>query len=258
MLATTKDFPHIIFLHGWGQSVQVWKQQIKHLTPLTRAYAINLPGHGGASDIPQKNWFTHLTQEVQHHIDTHKQPTILVGWSLGGQIALEIHKNISGLAGLALVSTTPSFRQQQDWNHGCNDDIWQGFNQATTEQNPKLMQRFFQMMLHGDQLNRKELQIIARKAIDKTNPPTTQGLQSGLSLLSSLDLRHTLYDISLPTLVVHGAQDIIVPIQAGQYLEEQIPQAELHVFEDCGHAPFLTHHTAFNQLLEQWCKNLSM
>ncbi len=250
--------PHIIFLHGWGQSTQIWHQQVKHFSPLTRSYAINLPGHGGSPDIATEAWLTHLQQEIQHHINTHNQPTILVGWSLGGQIVIKLQQELKGLSGLVLVSTTPRFRQHHDWMSGCSDEVWQGFSQAAETQNPKLMQRFFQMMLHGDKLSRHALRDIAKTAINKDNPPTAPALQAGLSYLSDLDLRQNLTSITCPTLVVHGQQDVIVPVAAGQYLAQQIPHAELQIFEDCGHAPFLTHHVAFNQLLEQWWKNLSM
>jgi pimeloyl-[acyl-carrier protein] methyl ester esterase len=250
--------PHIIFLHGWGQSAQTWHQQIKYFTPLTRVYAMNLPGHGGSNDIAPDAWLSHLQDEIQHHIDTLGQPTILVAWSLGGQLALALAQQFQGLAGLTLISTTPCFRQRLGWSHGCSDDVWQGFHQAASEQNPKLMQRFFQMMLHGDKLHRKEVQHIAKIAVDKHHVPTTQGLQTGLHFLSKLDLCDALKEMQLPTLVVHGAQDVIVPKDAGQYLATHIPQAQQHIFQDCGHAPFLTHHVAFNQLLESWWKNISV
>jgi len=250
--------PHIIFLHGWGQSAQIWHQQTKHFSPLTRSYAINLPGHGGSPDITTKAWLTHLQQEIQYHINTHNQPTMLVGWSLGGQIVIKLQQELKGLSGLVLVSTTPRFRQHHDWMSGSSDEVWQGFSQAAETQNPKLMQRFFQMMLHGDKLSRHALRDIAKTAINKDNPPTAQALQAGLSYLSDLDLRQNLTSITCPTLVVHGQQDVIVPVAAGQYSAQQIPHAELQIFEDCGHAPFLTHHVAFNQLLESWWKNLSM
>ncbi|MDQ6980196.1 MAG: alpha/beta fold hydrolase [Ghiorsea sp.] len=253
------SLPNIIFLHGWGQSTQIWHQQITYFSPFTRTYTINLPGHGGAGDIKEPQWIAHLNQEIEYHINTHQQPTILVGWSLGGQIALTLQAALQDkLAGLVLVSTTPAFRQQNHWLHGCSDEVWQGFEQASQQQTPKLMQRFFQMMLHGDKLSRKEMQNIAKTAINKESPPTTQGLATGLNLLSDLDNRPFLGDIQLPTLVVHGAQDVIVPTKAGQYLAARIPNTQLQIFEDCGHAPFLTHHVAFNQLLESWWKNLSM
>ncbi len=250
------SLPNIIFLHGWGQSAQIWHQQIKYFSPLTRTYAINLPGHGGAPDIPQEEWAQHIADEINHI--SQDKPVLLIGWSLGGQIALKVKQHIHNLAGLVLISTTPCFRQQKDWVHGCSDEVWQGFEQASQQQTPKLMQRFFQMMLHGDKLGRKEILHIAKTAINKQQPLMQQALQSGLSLLSSLDLRENLAHIAVPSLVVHGLQDVIVPAQAGEYLAANIANSELHTFEDCGHAPFLTHHVAFNQLLESWWKNLSM
>lgn len=256
-----KQQPMMIFLHGWGQSAQIWHQQIKHFSPIAHTYAINLPGHGGAVDVfqgvkTQDDWMKHITDEINHI--SQGKPVLLVGWSLGGQIVLSVQQHINHLAGLVLLSTTPCFRQQEDWSHGCNDEVWQGFSQTAQTQNPKLMQRFFQMMLYGDKLTRKAMQTIAKKAINKQQPPTQQGLQSGLNLLSSLDLRKNLARIAVPSLVVHGVQDVIVPAQAGEYLAANTTNSELHTFEDCGHAPFLTHHAAFNQQLEAWWKNLSM
>ena len=251
-----KQQPIMIFLHGWGQSAQIWHRQIKHFSPLIRTYAINLPGHGGAPDLPQEEWTQHIADEINHI--SQGKPVVLIGWSLGGQITLKVQQHIHNLAGLVLLSTTPCFRQQKDWVHGCSDEVWQGFSQAAQTQNPKLMQRFFQMMLHGDKLTRNAIQTIAKEAINKQQPPTQQALQAGLSLLSSLDLRESLARITMPSLVVHGLQDVIVPAQAGEYLAANITKSELHTFEDCGHAPFLTHHAAFNQQLEAWWKNLSM
>ncbi|MDQ7004325.1 MAG: alpha/beta fold hydrolase [Ghiorsea sp.] len=250
------QFPILIFLHGWGQSAQIWHQQIKYFSAHYSTYTIHLPGHGGAPNISQAHWAQHITDEINHV--SQGSPVLLMAWSLGGQIALHIQQHIHNLTGLVLVSTTPCFRQQEDWQYGCNDEVWQGFSQAATTQNPKLMQRFFQMMLHGDKLTRKDMQTIAKEAINKQQPPTQQSLQAGLSLLSNLDLRKILAHIAVPSLIVHGVQDVIVPQEAGQYLSHAIPHATLQVFEECGHAPFLTHHAAFNQQLEAWWKNLSM
>ncbi|MDX8381497.1 MAG: alpha/beta fold hydrolase [Ghiorsea sp.] len=255
---SSTQVPHFIFLHGWGQSAQIWHQQMHNYTCFEDASFINLPGHGGANESHQGDWLSHLTEQIQHDIDDHNQPSILIGWSLGGQIALAIETQLSDLKGLVLISTTPSFRQSCNWSPGCSDEIWQSFSQAALSSTPKIMQRFFQMMMIGDNLSRTELQHMAKESINKETPPTPQALQTGLTLLSSIDLRSNLKKISLPTLIINGAQDVIVPLAAGQYLADHVPNAKIHVFQDCGHAPFLSHHVAFNQVLELWWKNLSM
>jgi len=255
---SSSQHPHFIFLHGWGQSTQIWHQQMHNYACFKDASFINLPGHGVATEAHQDDWLSQLTEQIQLDIGDHNQPSILIGWSLGGQVVLAIETQLSDLKGLVLISTTPRFRQSSDWTSGCSDEVWQGFSQAAMHSTPKLMQRFFQMMIMGDNLSRTELQLIAKESINKVTPPSPQALHAGLALLSSLDLRSNLKKISLPTLILHGAQDVIVPLAAGQYLADHIPNAKSHVFQDCGHAPFLSHHVAFNQVLELWWKNLSM
>ncbi|MDQ7002906.1 MAG: alpha/beta fold hydrolase, partial [Ghiorsea sp.] len=234
MSSAATQRPHFLFLHGWGQSVQVWHQQNKHFSPLSRVHLVNLPGHGGAIDMPEQQWLEQLSPIIQYHAS--QQPVVLVGWSLGGQLALALQQQLQHqLAGLVLVSTTPCFRQQEDWQWGCDEEVWQKFTLAAEQQNPKLMQRFFQMMLHGDKLTPREVQHLAKGAINKSTPPSSLALNTGLSFLSKFDFRHNLQDIELPTLIIHGQQDVIVPVQAGQFLAAHMPHAEIHIFEDCGH-----------------------
>ena len=60
-------------------------------------------------------------------------------------------------------------------------------------------------------------------------------------LMIATDTRHELADISAPTLVMVGDQDVITPLDAGpdgagaRFMAEHIPNAELCVLEGCGH-----------------------
>ena len=243
---------NIIALHGWAQSTQIWFQQ-----PFL--HSLNLPGHGGCQPLDSQSWLAHLEAEIL--LLAKGQPFILMGWSLGGQLALVLEQRLRAqqcIKGLVLVSSTPCFRQQHDWKHGCSDDIWQSFAQAAQQEDPKLKSRFFQTMLHGDKLSRQERNQLARQAVNRQLQPSLAGLTSGLSMLSTLDLRPTLQGIAVPTLIVHGQHDAIVPIQAGEYLAENIPTSQFHTFKNCGHAPFLSQHSKFNNILEPWCQNISM
>lgn len=257
MYAPHSSKPHFVFLHGWGQSSQVWHQQTHTFLNLANIHMLHLPGHDGTANLDMGNWLSFLEQQL-HKISNQKN-IILIGWSLGGQLALALEKTPSIsriIQGLVLVSTTPCFRQRPNWHHGCSNEIWQGFSAST--QDPKNLQRFFQMMLHGDKLTRREIQTIAKESINHTTPLDFGGLDAGLQLLSTLDLRQQLQNINTPTLIFHGQEDVITPVQAGQYLANNIPRSELHIFKDCGHAPFLTHHAEFNTRLEQWWKNISV
>jgi pimeloyl-ACP methyl ester carboxylesterase len=49
-----------------------------------------------------------------------------------------------------------------------------------------------------------------------------------------------LADITVPTVVIHGSHDAIVPLKIGEQMARAIPGAELVVLEGAGHAPTMT------------------
>lgn len=240
--------PPLIFLHGWGQSARIWYLQ-RHT--FSTARFLNLPGHGGNKDLPASAWADALAATLP------ATPAVLVGWSLGGMLALEVaRRRPARVAALALVSTTPCFRVRPGWPHGCADSLFAEFEQASKDYSAKVMSRFFAMMLHGDGLARREYNILAKECVDRRHPATATGLEAGLSLLAEMDLRLYLANLSFPTLVMHGEQDAVIPVGAGRALAAELPRSRFHSFAQCGHAPFLTQPQSFNRTLEAWCKTL--
>ena len=237
----------LVFLHGWGQSARIWHAQREAFPD---ALYLNLPGHGGAADAD--DWLEALAGQLPG------EPAILVGWSLGGMLAMQLAlKDPDRVAGLALVSTTPCFRNKDTWTHGCSDAVFEGFVDGVAKQSAKTLGRFFALMLHGDNVDRRGFNELARQSIDREQPPSHEGLRRGLELLAGLDLRDALAGIRQPALVLHGNEDAIVPATAGRFLAGQLPNAEWRSWP-AGHAPFLTHGKEFNQQLEEWCRNISI
>ncbi len=241
--------PTFVFIHGWGQSAQTWHGQMEFFGARHQVLAINLPGHGGASDVPLEAWDQALLAKLP------AKPVVLVGWSLGGMLALRLATaHAARLAGMVLLSTTPSFRLRPGWKHACADEVFERFQESLELNAPRLLDRFFALMLQGDELDRKQFVSIVRSAVDRRQPASMAGLRCGLQLLDELDLRAALPDISLPTLVVHGQADAVAPVGAAQYLAGQMSAATLNIMQ-AGHAPHLTQPETFNQLLEEWCQN---
>ncbi len=242
--------PTLVFLPGWGQSSQVWHGQNAYFSKNWPVRCIDLPGHGGTPNAPAEYWLDTL------HDALPDQPCILVGWSLGGMLAMQLaHHSPEKLAGIVLLSSTPCFRAKTDWPQGCSDRQFYAFKQMLKNDPNKLSGQFFMFMLHGDALPRSRLNTIAKQTMDHKHPPLPEALRTGLKLLDTLDLRDQLTDISIPSLVMHGIHDAIIPVGAGQYLAEHIPDASLDIMQ-CGHAPHLTQNKIFNEHLEQWCGSI--
>jgi len=233
----------LVFLHGWAQSQQIWFQQ---RPAFPDACYLNLPGHGGEAAVAPECWLDQLVSRLPDG------PCVLVGWSLGGILAMAIASRFPDrVAGLVLVGTTPRFCVGDGWEHGCDDAGFEAFHAAVVSTSARALNRFFGLMLHGDELPRSEYNGLARHAVDRTRPTSREGLADGLQLLASLDVRScALPDV--PVLLVHGEQDAIVPVAAGRWLEAQLPDVQAHYLDACGHAPFLTRPDTFNTMLKQW------
>ena len=234
----------LVFMHGWAQSQQIWFQQHELFEG---ALFLNLPGHGGQPDLPADQWADYLLTQLP------EEPSLLLGWSLGGMLAMQLaHLYPERVDGLALVSTTPRFRADDNWPHGSSDKVFNGFRQAIESGSPKALNRFFALMLHGDEITRSDFNRLAKAAVDRENRVSEAGVKGALELLESVDLREQIATITQPTLVIHGEADAIVPCAAGLWLTKHIPDNKQLFLPDCGHAPFLTQPEQFNSTLHTW------
>ncbi len=237
-----------VFLHGWAQSKQIWCNQ---LGSIPHAHYLNLPGHGCAKDCATGRWLEAVVAQLP------AKPAHLVGWSLGGMLAMQVaHKYPERVASLTLVATTPRFRSTKGWPHGSSNLLFEGFKYAVASGALKSLNRFFKLMLHGDNLSRSAYNQLARMSVDRSGPPSQTGLDSGLELLEKLDLREVAGNIKQPTLIIHGEEDAIAPVAAGRWLADHISHASLRTVPACGHAPFLTQPEWFNTTVQTWWKQL--
>jgi len=238
----------LVFLHGWAQSRQVWFQQADIFPD---AIFLNLPGHGDADDMPAARWIESIIAQLPD------EPCVLAGWSLGGILAQHIASQLPDrIKALALISTTPCFRQRADWQAGCDAAQFAAFESAIASASSRQLNRFFALMLHGDALERSDYNRLAKAAVDRQQPASPQGLSAGLELLGRLDQRKTTPLLTMPSLIIHGEQDAIVSVDAGRWLADSIPANQFKLFQHCGHAPFLTQPERFNTILSHWWKTL--
>ncbi len=208
--------PALVLIHGWGQSAQCW--QSLHATD---AITLSLPGHDDAASVPPSDWVDALLAQLPN------TAVCLVGWSLGGQIAMQMALRMPArVHSLVLLATTPCFMQRDDWSHGVSAIALHGYQQGIIRDHHKLLRRFRALMVKGG----KSLPSIP------PNTATTQGLSAGLDLLKTWDVRHQLTDISCPVWLLHGNHDAVVPPAAGSFLVTHLPHVQSSIITDGCHA----------------------
>jgi pimeloyl-[acyl-carrier protein] methyl ester esterase len=150
---------------------------------------------------------------------------------------------------LALVSATPAFVRRDDWPHALAPETLADFAQGLARDARQTAQRFVNLTTLGTPLARKSARELA-SLLDGPDLPPTAALSAGLELLRTTDLRRQVRRLDLPTLVIHGAGDVLVPVAAGRWLAGAIPGARLLEIAGAAHVPFASHGDLVAEALE--------
>jgi pimeloyl-[acyl-carrier protein] methyl ester esterase len=230
--------PDLVLLHGWALHGGMWGPWLDELARHARLHIVDLPGHGHSPWSDGLKGLPELARAVGQHVP---REASLLGWSLGGMIALELARQAPGLAGaLILVATTPKFVAGDDWEHGMQAAVLGEFARGLAGDHRATVQNFLALQTRGDERSLETLRLL-RRNLEAHGPPDTRALEAGLEILSTTDLREALAGIALPTLVIAGDHDRLTPPGAGRALAAALPQARYREIPRSGHAPFLSH-----------------
>lgn len=242
----------IVFIHGWCMSGRVWRFQAEGLSPRFRIIAPDLRGHGRSTGGGLS--LESCVSDLERLFDRLSlSGALLVGWSMGSQIALAaVPKLRPLLAGLLLVGGTPRFTACDGYPHGVPSAETRGMEIRVKRDFMKTMGEFFRSMFAEGEPEHDMYQRIVKEIVIPAKLPEPRTALEGLEILASADLRESLIQIDLPVLLVHGSDDAICPPGASKYMAERIPEARFRLLQGTGHAPFLSRPAEFNQLVEEF------
>ncbi|HEX9207895.1 MAG TPA: pimeloyl-ACP methyl ester esterase BioH [Steroidobacteraceae bacterium] len=230
--------PDLVLLHGWALHGGMWGPWIDALATRARLHIVDLPGHGRSAWPDDVTDLRRLARAVS---DVVPRGAAVLGWSLGGMVALEIARSRPGdLAALVLVATTPCFLAREDWAGGMDPGVLQGFAAGLAGDYRRTIANFLALQTWGDERASAALRSL-RANLSSHGEPDARALQAGLEILRAADLREALPTIATPTLVIAGEHDRITPAAAGRELAARLPAARFVEIAKAGHAPFLSH-----------------
>lgn len=244
---TTGHGPDLALLHGWGLGSRVWQGVADTLAQRCRVHLVSLPGYDGSADDGAD-----FRATVTQLIDTLPAGTTLCGWSLGGMLAMAAATQAPRhFSRLALVGSTPAFLQRGGWAAAQPPALLDGFVAAVATDATKTLSRFVMLFAQGDAAARQVARALTPLLANAL--PSSGVLLRGLGWLRDIDLRDTLPALALPTLIVHGESDPLMPFAAAQAMAAALPQARLEGFAGTAHAPFVSDPTRFVALLAGFC-----
>ena len=244
----------LVLLHGWSLNLRVWDALVQRLSSHFRLITLDLPGHGRsdwdrrASTPAAQAWRVHETLAPLTTRYT------LLGWSLGGQLALDLAAALpAGIERLALISTTPRFLASPSWRWGMPRPLLARLANRVHEQDEYVVRDFLRMAARGSAPRTTERVFeCLRAALRQHGAARFEALANGLARLREGDLRRALPLVRVPVLVLAGQRDAIIRPSASRALARLLPDARYVQIAGAAHAPFLSHPGQCARLLREF------
>jgi pimeloyl-[acyl-carrier protein] methyl ester esterase len=251
--------PTLVLLHGWGLNVRVWDGLAAALCERFRIIAVDLPGHGRSVWLPERSSLEEQAALVSETVAAIAGEYSLLGWSLGGQIALQLaavqqatgarpRPPAAALDRLVLMATTPRLIAGPDWPHGTPAERLAAQAAGLETDYRRTVSDFLELQVRGSAGGVEALGQL-RAALFAHGFPGVAALARDLELLRETDLRPRLADITLPTLVIAGQYDRVTLPAASHALADSLPNARYVEFRRAAHAPFLSHLPQLSALI---------
>jgi pimeloyl-ACP methyl ester carboxylesterase len=250
----------IVLIHGYPLSGASWEKQLPGL--LAAGYrVITYDRRGfGKSSQPTTGYNYDTFAEDLHKLVTHLElrDFTLAGFSMGGgEVARYIGKYGSkGVSKAVIISGVPPFLlKTADNPEGVEGNVFDGIQKAVAADRYAFFTDFFNNFYNTD--------VLLGKRVSQQVVQASWNIAAGASATASLacvptwheDFRNDLARIDVPTLVLHGDSDRILPIAAsGQRTAKLIKGARLVVLKDGPHCITWTHADEVNRELLSFLK----
>jgi non-heme chloroperoxidase len=251
----------VVLIHGYPLNGDSWEKQTSVLLQAGfRVITYDRRGFGKSSR-PTTGYNYDTFAEDLHKLVTHLglKDFSLVGFSMGGgEIARYIGKHgTKGVKKTVLIAAVPPFLlKTQDNPEGVDQEVFDGIQKAIAADRYAFFTEFFKNFFNTDLLINKRVS----EQVVKTcwNIAATSSPTASYACVPTWheDFRKDLLRVDVPTLVIHGDADRIVPLSAsGAKTAKIIKGARLVVVKDGPHCITWTHADEVNSALLDFLKN---
>ncbi len=262
----------IVFLHGFPFDGSMWEPQLaglpdgwRGIAPDLRGFGANaldaLPGEvstgkrmGGGIALPAEPVLTmaRLADDIAAVIDERGAGRVVVcGLSMGGYVALELwRRHPERVRALVLADT----RSEADDDEGRENRLRMAQTARSAGARPIATSMLPSLLSAATRRDRPEVVIRVNDMMLGTAPETLVAALAGMA--ARHDMTAALPDISVPTLVLVGAEDTITPPSGARRMATAIPGATLQEIDGAGHLSNLERPEPFNRSLMEFLGRL--
>jgi pimeloyl-ACP methyl ester carboxylesterase len=265
--------PPLILVHGWGGSSRHWFTTLAHFAELRTIYAMDLPGHGESPPLAEVTSAERIAELIIEFADAMQLDTFDVnGHSFGAAVAVYLAARYPQRVRRLIISSFGVFDTPLE--RMAMGQMYIPLTMAVHLWHPwlalwKPWQMYWQLWMVGAGYNPLVPWMISR-AFFFAMPADIELIQEGYNEFMLMDQRTSLENtislgnpalhdalkqISAPTLLIAGRQDMIVLAETVQAAARLVPHCRVEWVEWCGHVPMIeqpdTYHHAVDGFLNE-------
>lgn len=221
---------------GWVASWDLWLPLIERLQHRWRCIAYDHRGTGASTFPPDAISAPALVDDVFRVLDAHRiERAVIAGESLGSLVCMQaVLRSPARFAGLVLVGSSARTGPARAEHAAALRADWPGY-----------IEDFVTACL--PEADAGPLHRLGQNALLPAGADAAARMSA-----AHAELAPALESIAVPTLVLHGAEDLSAPLAGAREVAARIPGAELVVFDDAGHVPILTRPDAVAAAIDRW------
>ncbi len=239
----------VLLIHGFPLSNMLWDPQIADLSDVARLIAPDLRGHGMTDATEPPYTMKLFTEDCATLLDQLGMtwPIVVAGLSMGGYIALDFCRRYpERVGGLILAATragADSDEAKKSRDQAAGVAIAEGTDPIAEGMLPKLLAK-------ENYEAQPELVEFVHDMMLETSPDGVVGALAAMR--DRPDSTGDLPGLEVPTLILHGADDQLIPVTEAEAMAAAMPRAKLVIVPDAGHLPNLEQPDFFNDAVRDF------
>jgi len=243
--------PTLVFVVAWVATAEFWAYQVNYFSQNFKMVTVDMRG-SGESDKPADNYTLDLFVDDLNSIieELQEKNIVLIGESMGASIAIKYVTKYPGkVSKLVLMCGTPKIMSTDDFPHGQSSEVLDRMLTSAQESHSRFLRTFMELVF--PEPGAEYLKELGFELCQKT--PEEIAMNFANNFMKE-DLRPLLGKINIPTLILHGENDMACPLGGAKYMHEKIPGSKMYIFKGKGHCPSITAADMFNKILEEFIK----
>lgn len=237
----------LLLLHGFPLSSAMWEPQIEGLGEIVRVIAPDLRGLGESDSAEPPYSLATLADDCAALLDalTIDDPVVVCGMSMGGYLAFEFYRRYPERVAALILTATRAGADSEIVKKGRDIAAADVHANGVAPLAGRMAQKLFAPAVHEEDPD------LVTFVTEMMADSSINGVRGCLAAMRDRpDSTPDLAAIAVPTLVVHGDQDLIINSAEAEAMADTIPGAALALFEGVGHMVNLEAPEAFNDVVQ--------